>query len=133
MEEKIWEDSTRAASEERAVLEVISDRGRCIKQLALNAHKNVKFLSNRKKVSRFIARNVTLREGNFSFLLLCLLFFFCFFYFYSNCQSSIPPSHQKAVADNTHRAKCHCGTCNYWIQQKSKKRIKQASSYRNAY
>jgi hypothetical protein len=54
---------------------------KCIKQLALNAEKNAKFLSNQQKASQFIAENVTLREhledssASFEAVLTIYLFF----------------------------------------------------------
>ena len=51
-----------AMAAEEASEEETSAQEKCIKQLALNAEKNAKFLSNQQKASQFIAENVTLRE-----------------------------------------------------------------------
>lgn len=48
---EIWEDSTRV------VLGEILDHEKCIKQLALNVAKNVKFHSSLRKADLFIAEN----------------------------------------------------------------------------
>ena len=42
--------------------EEILDHEKCIKQLALSAEKNAKFLSSQQKVSQFIAENVIRRK-----------------------------------------------------------------------
>ena len=59
--EEQWEISKGAASEE------VLAQGKCIKQLVPNVVRNVKFLSNRKKASQFIAENVTLKEKDSNF------------------------------------------------------------------
>ena len=52
----IWKDL------EMVVSEGISGQERCIKQLALNAVRNVKFLSSQWKASQFIAEIAIARE-----------------------------------------------------------------------
>jgi hypothetical protein len=55
-ERKKWTISTEAASGE------VLGREKCIRQLALSAVRNAKFLSSQWKASLFFARNVMLRE-----------------------------------------------------------------------
>ena len=69
LEEKTWENSKEAQEETlgpeaqdetlgQEVQEEILDQKRCIKQFALNADRNAKFLSSQQKASRFTAKNV---------------------------------------------------------------------------
>ena len=72
--ERKWEILTEEDLEEVLVVaetvaqEEILDQERCIKQLALNADRNAKFLSSRKKAGQFSAENATQRKELFNSL-----------------------------------------------------------------
>jgi hypothetical protein len=53
---KKWQNLDEADSRE------ILGREQCIKQLALSADRNAKFLSSQQKASQFIAKNAMLKE-----------------------------------------------------------------------
>ena len=59
-----WKDSAtnQEAADSTEDSEVILGQERCIKQNALNAVKNVKFLLNQQKESQFIVKTVTIRK-----------------------------------------------------------------------
>ena len=66
-----WEILTEEDLEEVLAMtaqEEILDQGRCIKQLALNADRNAKFLSSQKKAGQFSAGNATQRKELFNSL-----------------------------------------------------------------
>lgn len=65
---KEGEANLEAADSEAAAQEEILAQEKCIKQYALSADKNAKFLLSQPKANLFIAGNVSERRSSFNFL-----------------------------------------------------------------